>query len=372
MGVIVYIGGFELPDKNAAAHRVLSNAKILRENGKEVIFIGVDKELRYGSPVLKTKKDIQGFESYAVAYPDGKKEWVDYLANINSFLTVMNSSKVVEAVILYNFQALAMAKLMRYCKRNNIKCYADVTEWRSAKGERVLYRILKAFDTWYRMHILHKKMDGLIVISRYLEHYYCGFTKTLYLPALTDTHDSKWNNFYKKDKNRLRLVYAGVPGRKDRLDKLIEAISNVDVECVLDVIGITFEQYLTYYPKHKDILSNCKNIVFHGRLSHLETIEYVKKANYSCFFREDDRVSKAGFPTKFAESISCGTPVLTNNTSNISDYISKDGNVVFVDVLNSSKISEVINDLPFEMKVKNDLFDYRNYLGVVKQFLIKK
>ena len=28
-GTILYIGGFELPDKNAAAHRVLSNGKIL-------------------------------------------------------------------------------------------------------------------------------------------------------------------------------------------------------------------------------------------------------------------------------------------------------------------------------------------------------
>mgnify|MGYP004602292779 FL=1 len=28
---LVYIGGFELPDKNAAAHRVVSNAEIFRE-----------------------------------------------------------------------------------------------------------------------------------------------------------------------------------------------------------------------------------------------------------------------------------------------------------------------------------------------------
>lgn len=369
MGVILYIGGFELPDKNAAAHRVLSNAKIFRENGKEVIFIGIDKELRYGSPVLKTRINIQGFESYAIAYPNGKKEWIDYLTSINNFLTVINNSKAIEAVILYNFQAVAMFKLMKYCKKNQIKCYADVTEWRSAKGEKLLYRILKDSDTWYRMHILHKKMDGLIVISKYLEHYYRGFTKTLYLPTLTDTSEPKWNNFYKKDRSKLRFVYAGNPGRKDRLDILVEALKKVDVEFVLDVIGITLEQYLAYYPNHKAILNNCKSIVFHGRLSHLETIEYVKQANYSCFFRENDRVSKSGFPTKFAESISCGTPVLTNNTSNISDYISKGENGICVNSFDSSEISEVINNLPFEMTVNKNLFDYRNYIGSVKQFL---
>ena len=30
---ILYLGGFELPDKNAAAQRVMANAKLLREMG---------------------------------------------------------------------------------------------------------------------------------------------------------------------------------------------------------------------------------------------------------------------------------------------------------------------------------------------------
>ena len=43
-GSVLYVGGFELPDKNAAAHRVINNAKILRELGYRVIFCGVDRE----------------------------------------------------------------------------------------------------------------------------------------------------------------------------------------------------------------------------------------------------------------------------------------------------------------------------------------
>ena len=41
---ILYIGNFELPDKNAAAHRVLGIAKALRECGNNVSFVGVNKE----------------------------------------------------------------------------------------------------------------------------------------------------------------------------------------------------------------------------------------------------------------------------------------------------------------------------------------
>ena len=40
---ILYLGNFELPDKNAAAHRVLGIAKALREGGNEVYFTGISK-----------------------------------------------------------------------------------------------------------------------------------------------------------------------------------------------------------------------------------------------------------------------------------------------------------------------------------------
>ena len=36
--LIIYIGGFELPDKNAAAQRVIGNSKALRDLGYETVF----------------------------------------------------------------------------------------------------------------------------------------------------------------------------------------------------------------------------------------------------------------------------------------------------------------------------------------------
>ena len=43
MKTIIYIGGFELPDKNAAAQRIIGNSYALKELGYEVIFLGVSK-----------------------------------------------------------------------------------------------------------------------------------------------------------------------------------------------------------------------------------------------------------------------------------------------------------------------------------------
>ena len=37
-GTVIYVGNFEMPDKNAAAHRVLNNAKIFKELEYRVCF----------------------------------------------------------------------------------------------------------------------------------------------------------------------------------------------------------------------------------------------------------------------------------------------------------------------------------------------
>lgn len=358
---IIYVGGFELPDKNAAAHRVLSNAKIFRCLGKNVIFVGVDKELSPDNNVLDTLDDVQGFTSFSIPYPRENRQWIKYLTDVNSYIKVLDKYKDVQGIIFYNFPSIAMRKLMLYCKNKNIRCYADITEWYSTRGGGIKYKILKGGDTWYRMRILQKQLDGLIVISRYLKEYYNKCKNVIYLPPLVDLSEDKWKNQYKKNLNKLILVYAGTPGVKDRIDILIEALCSVRRAFHLDIIGITLDEYLIREPKHKSFLEDNKNIIFHGRLSHFETLDYIKKSNYSCFFRENDRTTKAGFPTKLAEAISCGTPVITNKSSNIDTYFHH-GNGLCLDELNLFKIVECLENIDFQQEVRNEAFDYHNYI----------
>lgn len=360
-GTIVYIGGFEMPDKNAAAHRVLNNAKILRDQGYEVIFIGTDKDLAYSSRITETKMIAQGFTCFAVPYPRSARQWVDYLAAIDRYIELLESLKDVSAVVFYNFQAVAMQRLMNYCKKTGIICIADVTEWRSAKGEKLHYRLLKDSDTWYRMHILHKRMDGLIVISSYLQDYYREVTATVCIPTLIDLSEEKWLNPYDKDTECLRLVYAGNPGRKDKIGCLIEALTSVKRKYQLDVIGLTLEDYLKMEIRHEQFLQSNSTIVFHGRLPHLKTLEFVKKANYSCFFRDNDRVTQAGFPTKLAEAISCGTPVLTNKTSDLQVYFRNEKNGILLENMDAKTIADAIESAPEVIKTENMVFDYRSF-----------
>ncbi len=365
----LYIGGFELPDKNAAAHRVIGIAKIFRELGKAVVFVGIRKDGEKNLPILSTKTEVYGFQAYSQAYPQNYRMWLQYITGIKNYLEVIGASGGVSGIICYNFPAVALEKIRRYCKRNGIHSYADVTEWYSVSGRPPVERLVKGVDTFYAMRIVHKKMDGLIVISKYLERYYRHHKKIACIPPLVDVSEEKWRSTSEKSLDLLKLVYAGSPGKKDRIDILVTALQEVTREYRLDVAGITEEEYLALYPEQAEWIRTNEKIIFHGRLSHRETLELIKAANYSCFFRDVSRLTSAGFPTKLVEALSCGTPVLTNRTSDIGEYLTGGKNGILIKETSTEEISKALNHAAYKMDIEPERFSYLNYIPAIKTLI---
>jgi len=371
-GSILYIGGFELPDKNAAAHRVLNNAKIMRELGYEVIFISVNKNLPFNSSIMDTKKLIEGFTSWFIPYPDTKAQWIHYLSSIKDFTAVAARCTDLKAVICYNFQAIAFVRTMKYCRRNDIKVMADCTEWYSTKGSSLAYKILKGLDSFLRMRFIHKRLDGLMVISKYLESYYIKNKNLIRMPPLVDLEEEKWRPGSGPGGGPVKFVYAGNPGgrQKDKLDLLIKAFYELDAnyDFRFVIVGISREKHLQYYGEQADLLDVLgEKVVFLGRLSHIKSLEQVKGADFTIFLREDTRVNNAGFPTKFAESISCGVPVITNKTSNLSDYLCDGENGFWLEGNIAATLQKILTLESSQLQVMKQrmdrtIFDYHAYL----------
>lgn len=368
-GTVLYIGGFELPDKNAAAQRVVSNAKLFKHIGIDTVFVGVMKTPVDNCSILGTKKEVKGFTSFAVPYPTNPNQWFKYLCSAEPFIEVAETIEDLTAIVCYNFQSVALKKILDYCKKRSVKCIADVTEWYSGDGRSLPVKVLKKADTFYRMCIVQKQLSGLIVISKYLLNYYKECKNVIYLPPLTDLLSCA--KLEKEKREELRLVYAGSPGLKDRIDLLIEAISHVKRPIKLDIIGISEEEYLLLHPEHvhKELFSD--KIHFMGRIPHNDTLEYVRNADFSCFFRYEDRVTSAGFPTKFAEAISLGTPVLTNKSSNIADYIKNGQNGILLNELSVEEIANAIETAPKNIIVDPIIFNYMQYTDGVIELLTK-
>ncbi len=359
---ILYIGGFEMPDKNAAAQRVLSIAKALRLLGYDIQFYGITNS-------DDTEGMVDGFRYEAYPHPVGTVAWFKYALGISVIDYIKQKSP--DFVFLYNYPAIAQERVISYCKRHGIKTVGDITEWYRSSS------IPKQIDTWYRMHHSNRILDGIIAISRFLANYYQGM-KLIQLPPLVDKQEEKWQiqpMQYLDDK--IHLVYIGTGSVKDRLDKIINGIQQVGVERFhLDVIGINVEQYNKIYQKSLDLSS--LDVDFHGRLPHQEALKYLKSADFQIFFRDYIRVNNAGFPTIYVESMSAGIPVITNRISNIDDYVKDGVNSFMIEHPTDEEILEVLKRVSMldkaEIKVIKDNclkeeFDFRNYCDIIGSFM---
>jgi glycosyltransferase involved in cell wall biosynthesis len=119
-------------------------------------------------------------------------------------------------------------------------------------------------------------------------------------------------------------------------------------------------------------------ICFHGNIKNDEAIIRISKADYSILFRDVNRSTTSGFPSKFVETISCGTPMVTTRTSDLHLYLEPSENGFFIggndDITIAKELSEIIkksSESVFKMKkycFKSNLFAYHNFVTQTKQF----
>lgn len=361
MKKILYIGGFEMPDKNAAAQRVMANALLLREMGFEVIFIGPTKDR--ANAVTKAN----GFKCEYVDYPTNTRNWLKYIT------TFVPTDKILkhkpDYVVLYNFPSVASLKILKVCHKYGIKVYHDLTEWEGSRGWS-FREIIRKMDINLRMRYCMKKMDGVIAISRYLYDWYSPHTKCIMIPPTVDLTSPKWNRERELTTGKsIELVYAGTGGfgMKDKLDVIIENLQLFPT-IHLTVIGMTKKHYEEGYGP---LPIGCTNVTFRGRIPHMDAVKAVQDADFQMLIRDDTLKTRAGFPTKFVESISCCTPLIATLTSNIDDYI-KDGYLGYV-VDEKHSLRDVFTcliamDRADFIKMKQQCrefvgFDYHNFKG---------
>lgn len=342
-GTIIYIGGFNLNDTDAATNMVLANSRLFQKIGFKVVLIGQDQYLKYGTDILTTKKNIGGFDIWAVSFPSTIIEQINQLTTTSSYFKVMENYDDIRYVICYNFPSIAFKKIIQYCKRKDICIISNSSEWYGKAGVSLIYDLIKNIDTYYRMRVLNNKVDALIVCSKYLYNFYRE-KLVLILPAFSSRNVIKT---WKKRNSVPKIIYGGVPFRlnvrikdkgtmKDRLDVTIRYLFDVYKEGIkfqFDIYGLSKEEYLIALPEDKLIVEALGNSVkFHGRISSEELAERISEADFSIFIRDVNRVTMAGFPTKFTESINLGTPVITTKTSDLEEYLIEGENGFFLEM----------------------------------------
>lgn len=381
--VILYVGGFELPDKNAAAHLVLNNAKIFSTLGYDVIFCGINKELDFNK---RDCSELVGeYKSFPRPYPKKIVEWFVDFVSINDYKKILDQNQSIKFVIAYNIHSIQMMKLMKYCKQKQIYFISNVTEWYENKFSVSPIKLVKFVDTLLVMKCLNKKADGIIANSSYIEKYYHNYVKDiLVMPPLVDTCDEKWRMYKYVSHEEIRFVYSGSPEMNDTKDRLYPVIKCFDelsdYNFNFSILGITKEQFLSQYPEMSDCLDRMKKkIIFYGRVSHSKSIEKLFSSDFSIFIRDATRKNNAGFPTKFVEGFTSGDNIIANNISDIKKYFPRsDASILLSDsadesIFDALERSLKLNSSFLKEKRRNGLvdnpFDYRRWIKKVGSFM---
>src|SRR4051812_34882129 len=108
--IVLYLGGFDLPDKNAAAHRAIGNSKALRDLGFRTILVGF--QTRPGRPgVIRERlpKKEASIQLVTVNTAHQSFRGLSYRANPTAVFRLIHSlggRRPLAALICYNFPSV--------------------------------------------------------------------------------------------------------------------------------------------------------------------------------------------------------------------------------------------------------------------------
>lgn len=377
---VIMVSPNNFPQGDAGAIRDEQFAKIYQYLGYDIFYIGMN-------PYIKESdyKKIKVFSLYSKkrSILEKAKNYIIYPKQLLRLISEIESNNGKPAIIhFYDLPLLGIQAIQKFARKNKTIAIHDSVEWYSPCEFRFGVLSYQYIFKNLTNTIVLKKPTRIIAISSYLYNYFLkkGFNVKR-IPAILDEKDYHHVSKHKSERI-IKLVYVGSPAKKDLLENCIRGFSLLNKEkqkrFTFDIYGAD-DTYFNNYAK-----DDISGICFHGRVPHSEAIRALERSDFCLFVRpQNERYSKAGFPTKVVESMMCGCIPLCNLTSDL-DYYLKDGeNSV---IINTHKIEDIIFALErisiMETYKVNEMkrnarqsavryFDYRNYESEIES-IIKK
>lgn len=389
---IAYVGAIRFPYGEAGSRRVYGMARSLVHAGRNVVVCSGESQpasplvVFQGRRAALSHAGLGEIPDHVRPSPERAARWLLNLgASTVRWLSEQPSKPT--CVISYGDNAAFAFRLLRWCRRNKVPLVFDVVEWYDPShvlGGRFgpLNASAKIALRW-----LYPRANGIIAISSYLEDYYrrqkCT---TLRVPPTLDVSATEPRMSVSSScKGSLVLAYAGVPGKKDMLDNVADAVLRLNAKgkrVRFILAGPTARQVLQLPSLKARALSSlpeCLSAI--GPQSYSNVVKLVRDATFTPLLRPQLRYAQAGFPTKVTESLAVGTPVLCNLTSDLGFYL-HDGveglicRDVTVDIVEEA-LERALQLTPVQLSAMRSSsreqalqsFDFRRYADPLADFL---
>lgn len=390
---VLYVGNYIFPNGNASGKRVYGNACILRDLGYKVFSIGFHK----GTEMPDSAKEYNQITYSSIPYVDGIKRLNvhnPYKVIMNQIQSILGDGYDLKAIIMYGSLATSKLNMMliRWGRKHKVAVYYDHVDIFPTPQKKPIARyLMKLYENSQLDKRVFPSCDGIICISSYLSKIHEPYSKTVVIPPVVETHCRAIET---NDSECIRIVYAGtisdknrpVSEWKDRIDLMVDAAYQLMEDGYSNIhfnfIGFNEEDFIGNLPielkgeyrnKIKDLTGY---ISFKGFMASADTMNEIRKSDFSILIRDKKITTMAGFPTKVSESITCGVPVITNDTSDIATYIVNGENGFVVDTSDMvgqlKRVCRMTKDEIHTMKencYKTKVFIYSEYLVDVEAFL---
>lgn len=331
---VAYIGPLCDPPLTAGCTRVRGISTALMHAGFNVIILGDHPgQIGTGESVLAHHTTGTAVRYRPVTGRNFRSPWqLARLANLYlraglgalDYLT--KSHGVPSAVIHYGDRLVSACRVSKWCRRHKVPVIADVVEhmegWQFPLGglaspfhlDHVLYR-----------RTLRSRFDGLICISDWLRTKYSAAGVPIALVRTTlDTDSMEFRRGGRVCRYETTLGYAGSSGNgtKDLLRIVIEAVLRCragGLKINLNLAGVSPEEVRALLPRGLHAVEGIHGL---GWVPRDQALAVLRGSDFMPLLRRDSMYAWAGFPTKVAESLASGTPVIANPVGDVKHIVS--------------------------------------------------
>ncbi len=385
MKTYVYVISGRFSSDDAMSIRVMSFCKILKETGNDVIVVSLDESEPYKMHEHKGVKYIS-INSGSRALLSRIFNHLFFKRRLCAVLQKLTIETEIAGVFFYDITPDAIGFLKKYTRRNKINLFHDSVEWYSPEqfkwGRLALaYRLKNLLNT----KLIDKQVSVFAISSYLYNHFKSKGIAVTRVPVMLDMQEVLAEK--ELDNDKVILLYAGSPGKKDYLKEIVGGLAQLEQEDLekvrFHIFGINEKQLTEICLVPVEVIQRCrKSLIIHGRVKREVVLAYMKQTNFTVLLRSAElRYAKAGFPTKVVESLATATPVICNITSDLGVYLKDGENALLVNACSDIDFKNTLKKaltLSFEerkilalnaRKTAEDNFDYRNFITQFNSFI---
>ncbi|MDO3625438.1 glycosyltransferase [Mucilaginibacter sp. BT774] len=342
------------PHGMAATNRIHLYARRFKERGHNVEVIVPRPTERHKTKALNFEKQGE-YEGIKFRYPVNpirsqsfvKRRFNDFISFFNTLGYIATKKRNTDILLLVDNRWYMILTYKLFSLIDRCKFVLEISEFPFVFAiERSFFR--KIYINLYIKH-LFKVFDGLIVISDSLYDYFVDKinkrAKQIIVPIITNT-----NNFKHTQNNSGEIVYTGALNQfKDGIMDLLQGYTiftkkNPGKKLVLmgDLnVSPNKEDVIKFIDKNK----MQDSIEITGYVDRPVMIERMTNAAVLALAKPNNLQSEHCFPTKIAEYLSTGKPVLTTSTGSIPQYLTDRKDSFLTEPNDPDRLAQTLSDI---------------------------